>query len=81
MDDIKKVIDHLQIIHTWNAVGKAYAHYGTDKWERTKTIEWIDDALELLKEQEAEIRQLRLALDITKGLCSGISLWKVDENK
>ena len=30
------------------------------------------DALKLLKEQEAEIRQLRLALDIIKGTCNGI---------
>ena len=28
--------------------------------------------LELLKEQEAEMRQLRLALDIAKGTCKGI---------
>lgn len=30
------------------------------------------DVLKLLKEQEAEIRQLRLALDIVKGTCKGI---------
>ena len=30
------------------------------------------DALALLKEQETEIRQLRLALDIAKGTCKGI---------
>jgi len=30
------------------------------------------DALDMLKEQEAEIRQLRLALDIAKGTCKGI---------
>ena len=34
----------------------------------------IRDALELLKEQEAEIRQLRLALDIAKGTCNGIQV-------
>lgn len=34
---------------------------------------WIlKDALALLKEQEAEIRQLKLALDIAKGTCKGI---------
>ena len=32
------------------------------------------DAIELLKEQEAEIRQLRLALDIAKGTCKGIKI-------
>ncbi len=31
-----------------------------------------EDAIALLKEQEAEIRQLRLALDIAKGTCKGI---------
>ena len=32
------------------------------------------DALELLKEQDAEMRQLRLALDIAKGTCNGIKV-------
>lgn len=36
------------------------------------------DALELLKEQETEIRQLKLALDIAKGTCKGI-VFKTDE--
>ena len=34
----------------------------------------LKDALVLLKEQEAEIRQLRLALDIAKGTCKGIKM-------
>jgi len=33
---------------------------------------------ELLKEQETEIRQLRLALDIAKGTCKGI-VFETDE--
>ena len=33
-----------------------------------------EDALALLKEQETEIRQLRLALDIAKGTCNGIKV-------
>ena len=36
------------------------------------TEELAKDVLTLLKEQEAEIRQLRLALDIAKGTCKGI---------
>ena len=52
MPDNKKVIDHLLIIRTWNEVGKAYAYDEMDKKEKTKTVKWIDDALELLKEQE-----------------------------
>lgn len=35
-------------------------------------LRMIDDAIALLKEQDAEIRQLRLALDIAKGTCKGI---------
>ena len=34
----------------------------------------MEDALSLLKEQEEEIRQLKLALDIIKGTCSGIKV-------
>ena len=34
----------------------------------------IEDAIALLKDQEAEIRQLRLALDIAKGTCKGIKV-------
>ena len=52
MADREKVIDHLLIIRTWNEVGKAYAYDEMDKKEKTKTVEWIDDALELLKEQD-----------------------------
>ena len=37
-----------------------------------ETMTIISDALAMLKEQEAEIRQLRLALDIAKGTCKGI---------
>lgn len=34
----------------------------------------VFDAIELLKEQEAEIRQLKLALKISKGTCKGIRM-------
>lgn len=36
------------------------------------TLDVLKEILALLKEQEAEIRQLRLALDIAKGTCKGI---------
>lgn len=36
--------------------------------------EVMEDALSLLKEQEAEIRQLKLALEISKGTCKGIRM-------
>ena len=35
-------------------------------------VEQAEEILTLLKEQEAEIRQLKLALDIAKGTCKGI---------
>ena len=44
----------------------------------SKMIITVHDALALLKEQEAEIRQLRLALDIAKGACKGIA-FETDE--
>ena len=37
-------------------------------------INIVNNAITLLKEQEAEIRQLRLALDIAKGTCKGINV-------
>ena len=36
------------------------------------TYSSVVELLTVLKEQEAEIRQLRLALDIAKGTCKGI---------
>lgn len=51
--DREKVIGHLLIIRTWNEVGKAYAHDEMDKREKAKTVEWIDETLEMLKEQDA----------------------------
>ena len=43
------------------------------QFHKCKTL-LMRDALALLKEQEAEIRQLRLALDIAKGTCNGIKV-------
>ena len=40
--------------------------------ERNWLLSVYDGTIALLKEQEAEIRQLRLALDIAKGTCKGI---------
>ena len=39
---------------------------------RSDGCDCTGEALALLKEQEEEIRQLRLALDIVKGTCNGI---------
>lgn len=51
MSDRDTVISHLKIIRIWNAVGKAYAYDEMDRKEKAKTVEWIDDALELLEEE------------------------------
>lgn len=58
MPDREKVIDHLLIIRTWNEVGKAYAYDEMDKKEKAKTVEWVDDALALLKEQQKLIDEI-----------------------
>ena len=41
-------------------------------YSNSEVSEIAKAAFALLKEQEAEIRQLRLALDIAKGTCKGI---------
>ena len=56
-----------------------------DEWEKYSD-DWNDHVCDRetrpeycpLKEQEAEIRQLRLALDIAKGTCKGIA-FETDE--
>ena len=60
MIDRKKVICHLQIIRTWNEVGKAYAYDEMDKKEKARTVEWIDDTLKLLEEQQKLIDEITL---------------------
>ena len=49
-----------------------------DDWPRWHSDSEVQEiakaALSMLKEQEAEIRQLRLALDIAKGTCNGINV-------
>ena len=60
MNDRRKVICHLQIIRTWNEVGKAYAYDEMDKKEKAKTVEWIDDTLKLLEEQQKLIDKITL---------------------
>lgn len=54
MPDRETVITHLQIIYTW----AAYAHKHDVQFISAKHLEdiaqWADDAIKLLKEQEAE---------------------------
>ena len=72
MIDRKKVIKAIE-----NNLAENYEQHGcadcpyNDDCHGCATA-WKADALALLKEQYAEIRQLRLALDIAKGTCKGI---------
>ena len=51
------VIDHLQIIRTWAAVGEDPIYQGIEPKCCEDVEKWIDEALELLKEQEAVVPQ------------------------
>lgn len=53
MPDREKVISRLQIIRTWAAVGKDPIYNGIEPRCCEDIVTWIDDALALLKEQEA----------------------------
>ena len=70
MAELEKVIKAIEThFSTDDSIGCDDCTYENDGWCMTRVMA---DALELLKEQEAEIRQLRLALDIAKGTCKGI---------
>ena len=49
MTDIERVISRLQIIHTWATVD-GQSGRGIDPKSCAKIVEWVDDALELLKQ-------------------------------
>lgn len=57
MIDRDKVISRLQIIRTWAEVGKNYNGIQGDDCLRD-VVNWIDDALVLLKEQEPRVLTL-----------------------
>lgn len=63
MIDRDKVISRLQIIRTWAEVGKSYNGIQGEGCLRD-VIDWIDDALVLLKEQERTIVDLRNVLQL-----------------
>ena len=63
--DMEKVIKELVCLPTT-------VYYGFYQLRITHDLR--DKVVKLLKEQDAEIRQLRLALDIAKGTCKGISV-------
>lgn len=61
MTDRDKVISRLQIIRTWAEVGKNYNGIQGDDCLRD-VVDWIDDALALLKEQEPRVLTLEETL-------------------
>ena len=74
MSDLEKVVQALEI-----CASREPGKYTCDKCPYETRVDGdgcevnlMLDAMDLLKEQEAEIRQLRLALDIAKGTCKGI---------
>ena len=58
MTDGKTVIDNLQIIATWAAVGKDPIYKGIESKCCEDVEQWTMDAIELIKEQEEKIREL-----------------------
>lgn len=48
--DCEQIISHLQIIRTWAEVDRKYGGIKPECCDHI--VKWIDDALELLKEQE-----------------------------
>jgi hypothetical protein len=64
MKDRKTVIDHLQIIVTWAAVGKKPDYNGIEPKCCEDIEKWTLDALELLKEQEINDKALQALVDL-----------------
>ena len=72
MADKELVITHLQIIHTWSEFARERDLQFFTAKHLEDIAQWSADAIAMLKEHDAEMRQLRLALDIAKGTCNGI---------
>ena len=71
MPDRDKVVQRLESLREiCNAKANIAIGKGRIAWAGYANA--AEDAVAMLKEQEAEIRQLRLALDIAKGTCKGI---------
>ena len=70
MADMDDVIKGLESLREMIRTAKKYTFTSGGICAMSMGI--IDDALALLKKQDAKMRQLRLALDIAKGTCNGI---------
>jgi len=66
MADLETVITHLQIIHTWAEFARERdLNFFTAK-HLEDIAQWSDDALNLLKEQENETKELRSIIEFWK---------------
>jgi hypothetical protein len=72
MAEKDKVINGLRCCAHTDGINCMHCPY--DNKDEDCTALMSIDAIALLKEQEAEIRQLKLALDIAKGTCKGIKV-------
>ena len=61
MTDIERVISHLQVIHTWATVD-GQSGRGIDPKSCSRIVEWVDDALDMLKTQQPRVMTLEEAL-------------------
>ena len=78
MSDRDKVISRLQIIRTWAEVGKNYNGIQGEDCLRD-VVNWIDDALVLLKEQEPRVLTLDEVLSSPDTMIWVDEIWN-DEN-
>ena len=63
MTDRESTITHLQIIHTWASFARERnLQFFTEK-HLEDIAQWTDDAIGMLKEQEKEIKALRLLVE------------------
>ena len=62
MADIENVITHLQIIRTWASFARERDLQFFTKKHLEDITAWSDDALELLKEQQKEIEDLKATI-------------------
>ena len=74
LEKVTKGLERCKLYNKVNCDKCPYDYNGRGNGKSECTAELADDALALLKEQEAEIRQLKLALDIAKGTCKGIKM-------
>ena len=64
MADLENVITHLQIIKTWASFARERDLQFFTAKHLEDIVQWSDDALNLLKEQEAELQKGRYYSDV-----------------